>query len=83
MASLDGARNESGDYFLIEKPEAIKLINQIIIDKNFGLELRVAHGEPDRLPSAENGWRYNLNVIDLTVPKAVVNEYKNKHKGGK
>ena len=76
MASLDGARNESGDYFLIEKSEAIKLINQIIIDKNFGLELRVAHGYPNRLPSAENGWKYALSVIDLDVPCAVVEAYK-------
>jgi len=76
MPSLDGARNKNGEYFLIEKSEAVKLINQIIQDKNFGLELRVAHGEPDRLPSTENGWKYNLSVIDLTVSISVVNEYK-------
>jgi len=76
MASLDGARNEEGNYFLIEKSEALRLINQIIIDRNFGLELRVGHGEEGLLPSEENNWMYNLNVVDLDTAIAVVKEYK-------
>jgi len=76
MASLDGARNDQGNYFLIEKSEAVKLINKIIIDGNFGLELRVGHGEENRLPSKENHWHYNLSEVSLAVPEAIVNEYK-------
>ena len=77
MASLDGARNEEGEYFLIERSEAIKLINQIIKDRNFGLELRVGHGHgTGRLPSTENGWKYNLDVIKLNFPCTVIVEYK-------
>jgi hypothetical protein len=76
MASLDGARNKEGEYFLINKFEALKLIDQIIKDRNFGLELRVGHGEAGRLPSEANKWKYNLNVIDLSVPCTVVSEYR-------
>lgn len=76
MASLDGARNEQGEYFLISKPEAIKLINGILQDNNFGLELRVCHKEEGRLPSASNGWKFNFDVVNLDVSIAVIQEYK-------
>jgi len=76
MASSDGSRI-GGKKFLMKKAEALRLINQIIIDQNFGLELMYGHRTDElRLPGAENGWKYDLSVINLNVPCAVVQKYK-------
>jgi len=76
MASSDGSK-KNGKKFLMPESDAVALIKQIIDNQNFGLELMYGHRQDDkRLPNALNGWKYDLSAIDLTVPCAVVQKYK-------